>query len=82
MSSTKQVLTEEEINSNLIISGFINDLKPPSEDEIASIKQELRKFKYNKDWIDCFTGKKESNRNKQIIAKILCWMKYGDPMDN
>ena len=75
-------LTEEQISLSLRISGFINDLDPPNEEEIENIKKELRKFKYNKDWINSFTGKQETNVHKQIIAKIHCYMKYGDSMDN
>ena len=58
---------------------FVND---PPEEEIIEIKEQLKNFKFDKNWVDCYSGEKVPNFEHQIYAKIQCWMKYkGDIND-
>ena len=73
-----QTLTENDINNYLEVACFFDSR--PNKEEIENAKKTLRLFKFDKNWESCFTGKKVTNRDDQIIQKIHCWMKYDDEM--
>jgi len=71
-----QTLTENDIDNYLEVAGFFG----PNKEEIENAKKALRLFKFDKNSESCFTGKKVTNRDDQIIQKIHFWMKYDEKL--